>query len=48
MLDDPTVAQERLNQRPTGATVAVLERVDGLELGMGDRDVDERWQVASS
>jgi hypothetical protein len=34
-----------VDEGPAGAAVAVDERVDGLELGMGDRRLRDRWKA---
>ena len=39
-----TAAQHDVDQGPTGAAVPVIERVDGLELGVDHRRLDERRQ----
>ena len=35
-----------MSARP-GAAVAVVERVDGLELGVGDGGLDQRWEMVA-
>jgi hypothetical protein len=34
-----------VDEAPSGAAVAVAERMDGLELGVGHRGLGDAWQI---
>ena len=44
---DSAAPHDGVDQRSADAPVAVGERVDGLELGMCDRRLDEGWHVVA-
>ena len=48
MARDAQIPEHRLGERPPGASVPVDERVDGLELRVGDRDVRDDGEIGAA
>jgi hypothetical protein len=45
LVQHAALGEQERDQQPPDAAVAVEERVNRLELDVGQRDLDERWQV---
>ena len=44
---DTASAKDHVDEAPADPTVAIEERMDRLELGMGDRRLRDRWQIVA-